>query len=71
MKLQSHIDPAQTEGNRNIHVGEEYIGGIPLYFANDQHFCTVFRGAGYEAHAIARAIVAAYNKAQENSHAQG
>lgn len=39
--------------------GPEYIGGIPIYREKDQHFCTVSRGDGYDAHAFANLIAAA------------
>lgn len=60
-----------------LHVGPDYIAGVPIYFSDDRHFCTVFSGGSpdYDARGIAKAIVdavnAAYNKGPKQRHAQG
>lgn len=46
-----------------LHVGEDFIGGTPIYFSDDRHFCTVFSGGspGYDNRAIAKAMVESMN----------
>ena len=41
------------------HVGPEYVGGWPIYLADDRHFCTVRRGPNIPAKYFAGLIAEA------------